>query len=187
MGASEQDVSNITECYTWELCHHTFVLYFINARHSISVGASKKFTLGLTQTVAPTGTHPPPPLPSIRNSCRLAPIELHGCFISDEDCFLFPPFPSSPSRRQDKTGQTRSHPPEEAPPILPYLPFLPKRRQPSAMSKSKKSSSKHDDLTEEQLADLKEAFAMFDINGDGTLSEGWSEGMPLPVERGSVL
>lgn len=55
------------------------------------------------------------------------------------------------------------------------------------MSKSKKSSSKHDDLTEEQLADLKEAFAMFDINGDGTLSEGWSEGMPLPVERGSVL
>jgi Ca2+-binding EF-hand superfamily protein len=24
-----------------------------------------------------------------------------------------------------------------------------------------------DDLTEEQLADLKEAFAMFDINGDG--------------------
>jgi calmodulin len=25
-------------------------------------------------------------------------------------------------------------------------------------------------LTEEQVADLKEAFAMFDINGDGTLS-----------------
>jgi Ca2+-binding EF-hand superfamily protein len=24
-------------------------------------------------------------------------------------------------------------------------------------------------LTEEQIADLKEAFAMFDINGDGTL------------------
>ena len=26
-----------------------------------------------------------------------------------------------------------------------------------------------DDLTEEQLADLKEAFAMFDINGDGKI------------------
>ena len=25
-------------------------------------------------------------------------------------------------------------------------------------------------LTEEQIADLKEAFAMFDINGDGTFS-----------------
>jgi hypothetical protein len=36
------------------------------------------------------------------------------------------------------------------------------------MSKSKsKASSQHDDLTEEQVADLKEAFAMFDINGDG--------------------
>jgi Ca2+-binding EF-hand superfamily protein len=35
------------------------------------------------------------------------------------------------------------------------------------MSKSK-SKSNQDDLTEEQLADLKEAFAMFDINGDGT-------------------
>ena len=27
--------------------------------------------------------------------------------------------------------------------------------------------SAQDDLSEEQLADLKEAFAMFDINGDG--------------------
>jgi hypothetical protein len=39
--------------------------------------------------------------------------------------------------------------------------------QHTAMSKSK-AKSNHDDLTEEQLADLKEAFAMFDINGDGT-------------------
>lgn len=28
-------------------------------------------------------------------------------------------------------------------------------------------SNPEDDLTEEQLADLKEAFAMFDLNGDG--------------------
>ena len=36
------------------------------------------------------------------------------------------------------------------------------------MSKSSGSShSAADGLTEEQVADLKEAFAMFDINGDG--------------------
>jgi Ca2+-binding EF-hand superfamily protein len=29
------------------------------------------------------------------------------------------------------------------------------------------SASSQEELTEEQLADLKEAFAMFDINGDG--------------------
>ena len=28
-------------------------------------------------------------------------------------------------------------------------------------------SNPQDDLTEEQIADLKEAFAMFDVNGDG--------------------
>jgi len=36
------------------------------------------------------------------------------------------------------------------------------------MAPSKKMSEAMKDLTEEQLADLKEAFAMFDINGDGT-------------------
>jgi Ca2+-binding EF-hand superfamily protein len=32
-------------------------------------------------------------------------------------------------------------------------------------------SSAAEGLTEEQVADLKEAFAMFDINGDGTCNE----------------
>jgi Ca2+-binding EF-hand superfamily protein len=36
------------------------------------------------------------------------------------------------------------------------------------MPKSSSKNKDHDDLTEEQIADLKEAFAMFDINGDGT-------------------
>jgi hypothetical protein len=38
------------------------------------------------------------------------------------------------------------------------------------MSKSKKGSgaAPPEGLTEEQVADLKEAFAMFDMNGDGT-------------------
>jgi Ca2+-binding EF-hand superfamily protein len=33
--------------------------------------------------------------------------------------------------------------------------------------KSSKASKAAEGLTEEQVADLKEAFAMFDINGDG--------------------
>jgi hypothetical protein len=35
---------------------------------------------------------------------------------------------------------------------------------------SSKNNNNNDELTEEQIADLKEAFAMFDINGDGTLN-----------------
>ena len=37
------------------------------------------------------------------------------------------------------------------------------------------ASLKHD-MTEEQVADLKEAFAMFDINGDGTFQSCSSAG-----------
>jgi len=39
-------------------------------------------------------------------------------------------------------------------------------------SKINKKSAAAQDLTEEQVADLKEAFAMFDINGDGKFF-GW--------------
>lgn len=39
---------------------------------------------------------------------------------------------------------------------------------PKSSSSSKSKSSGNDELTEEQIADLKEAFGMFDINGDGT-------------------
>lgn len=47
-----------------------------------------------------------------------------------------------------------------------------------------KQSAATADLTEEQVADLKEAFAMFDINGDGTLCSEKQRGVCCWLVRG---